>query len=200
MGLFSWLFTSCSPKQQPAESAVPEVIKSVEDGFVDLSFYLASHERLADGTQVCVARGMHLGTEVGFRIRLPATWKQGTLGNSGLTTYQSTLNLESVGPASDAFMAMLSHLYEGSLRPTKMVPAVTLTAISLEGAPAQLEKGRAKIKLFCEPEEEGDKASELYYAELYLNIDLASRLVEFKEKDPEYRDPILRALSGTKQP
>ena len=37
----------------------------------------------------------------------------------------------------------------------------------------------------------------MFYAEYYLNIDLAARTVEFHEKDEGYRDAVLRALSGT---
>jgi hypothetical protein len=172
----------------------------MEEGFVDLEFTLASHERLTDGTQVCVARGTHDGKEVAFQFRLPPTWKQGTLGDTGITTYQSTINIESIGAASDYFVATLANLYGGTLRPTNMAPIVTFTAISLEGIPTQLEKGRTKIKLFFEPQEDNDDAYDRYYAEHYLNIEMSSRVVEFHEKDSEYRDPVLRALSGSRQP
>ncbi len=171
-----------------------------EGGFVDLALSLISHERLSNGVQVCVARGVHNGTEVGFRFRLPPAWKQGTLGDTGITTYQSTLDVESVGAASDDFVAILANLYGGPLRPEKMAPSTTFTAISLQGIPAQLEAGSTKIKLFFEPKEDSDEAYERDYAEHYLNIDFASRVVEFHEKDPEYRDAMLRALSGVEQP
>jgi hypothetical protein len=77
-----------------------------------------------------------------------------------------------------------------------MTPVVTFTAISLGGIPASLEKGAVKIKLFFEPTEDSEEAYEMFYAEHYLNIDLASRIVEFHEKDEAYRDAVLRALSG----
>ncbi|MBB5032483.1 hypothetical protein HNQ65_002065 [Prosthecobacter vanneervenii] len=157
---------------------------------------LASYERNEDGTQTCAARGTYKGAEVGFRVRLPSEWKPGTLGNTGITTYQATITLESLGAASDCFVVALGDLYGGELRPTSMAPQVTFTAISLEGTPATLEKGATKIKLFFEPTEDSEEASELFYAEHYLNIDLESRTVEFHEKDDSYRDAVLRALSG----
>ncbi len=78
-----------------------------------------------------------------------------------------------------------------------MAPAVTFTAISLGGMPAALEKGPAKIKLFFEPTDDSEEACEMFYAEHYLNIDLASKTVEFHEKDEGYKDAILRALAGS---
>jgi hypothetical protein len=197
MGLLSWLFGSCTPKSDTPAKALSEITASMEpQGFVDLGFGLASHERSADGVQTCVARGTHNGVEVGFRFRLPAEWKQGSLGDTGLTTYQSTVTLESLGASSDRFVAAIGDLYGGTLRPTTMPPAVTFTAISLGGVPAALEKGAVKIKLFFEPTEDSEEAAELFYAEHYLNVDLASRTVEFHEKDEGYRDAVLRALSG----
>jgi len=196
MNLFSWLSRFCSPKRQFVEVPLFEVTKSMEEGFMDLSFSMVGYERFADGTQVCEAKGLHGATQVGFRFRLSSEWQQGELGSTGITTCQSTLILESIGIASDQFVALLSKLYGRVIQPAKMVPAIRFTAISLEGNPAQLEKRRVRIKLFIEPDEEGDEAYELYYAEHYLNVDWASRIVEFHEKDSEYRDPILRALSG----
>ena len=200
MGFLSWLFGSCSPKTDAPAKARSEITAAMEpQGFVDLAFDLASHERSADGGQTCIARGTHNGAEVGFRFRLPAQWKQGTLGDTGLTTYQSTITLESLGDSSDRFVAALGELYGGSLHPTRMTPVVAFTAISLGGIPAALEKGATKIKLFFEPTEDSEEAYEMFYAEHYLNIDLASRTVEFHEKDEGYRDAVLRALSGITQ-
>lgn len=197
MGLLSWLFGSCGPKPDSPAKASSEITASMEpQGFVDLAFSLASHERSPDGIQTCIARGTHNGAEVGFRFRLPAEWKQGTLGDTGLTTYQSTITLESLGTPSDRFVAALAELYGGSLHPKSMTPEVTFTAISLGGIPAALEKGAVKIKLFVEPNEDSEEAYEMFYAEHYLNIDLAARTVEFHEKDEAYRDAVLRALSG----
>ncbi len=197
MGLLSWLFGSCSPKISAPAPNLSEVTTGMEaNGFVDLDFSLASHERLADGTQVCVARGLHKGAEVAFRFRLPPKWKQGSFGDTGITTYQSAVTFERLGAASDHFVVALGDLYGGILRPTRMTPSVTFTAISLGGVPAQLEKGATKIKLFFEPTEDSEEASELFYAEHYLNIDLTSRRVEFHEKDEGYRAAVLRALAG----
>jgi hypothetical protein len=198
MGFLSWLFGACTAKNDAPAPALREITAGMEgEGFVDLAFSLSSHEPPADGVQVCVVRGLHKGSEVGFRFRLPSEWTQGTLGDTGIETYQSTVTIESMGAISDRFVVALGDLYGGTFRPTSMTPEVTFTAITLAGIPASLEKGTTKIKLFFEPSVDSEEAYELSYAEHYLNIDLASRTVEFHEKDQGYREAVLRVLSGT---
>jgi hypothetical protein len=69
-----------------------------------------------------------------------------------------------------------------------MAKEVRFTAIALEGDPRDLGKGPTRIKLFFEPEEEDG------YAEVFTNVDLAARRLEVREKDPEYRLPLVKAL------
>jgi hypothetical protein len=72
------------------------------------------------------------------------------------------------------------------------IPEITSDAVSLEGDPADLRGGPLKLKLFFEGDDEDD------YAEIYLNVDMDRARVDLNEKDPEYREPLLRALAGTK--
>ena len=58
------------------------------------------------------------------------------------------------------------------------------------GNPSDLDAGPTKIKLFFESEAE-DR-----YAEVFLNIDVRARSIELNEKDPDYRRPVVSALSG----
>ena len=62
-------------------------------------------------------------------------------------------------------------------------------AISLEGNPTALSRGQVKIKLFFEGRTQSD------YAECFLNLDLGKSRAELREKDPEYRAALIRALS-----
>jgi hypothetical protein len=72
--------------------------------------------------------------------------------------------------------------------PSKMAASTNFTAISLEGTPAKLADGPVKLKLFYETDKDED------LAELFLNIDVPKSRVELREKDPEYRAAIVRAL------
>ena len=71
-----------------------------------------------------------------------------------------------------------------------MAAETTFTGISLEGDLGNLASGPVKIKLFHE------KGGEDRYAELYTNIDLSARKLEFREKDEGYRKQVVQALRG----
>lgn len=61
-------------------------------------------------------------------------------------------------------------------------------AVSLGTDPRTLPNIPAKLKLFFHSDIESR------YAEVFLNIDLPERLVQFHEKDQEYRKNVIRVL------
>jgi hypothetical protein len=103
-------------------------------------------------------------------------------------TYRGTVTYRSTGPESDSFLQVLDELYGTKLSPKAMGGETRFAAISLEGDPRDLDKGPVKIKLFYEGAGQDD------YAELYTNIELAARRLEVREKDEEYRLPVVKAL------
>jgi hypothetical protein len=193
MGLFSFLFGSCSkPKaQELPERPLPEITANTEDGFVDLGFSIRSREAMPDGSQALNVYGLHHGREVGITVIIGSKWKKGSLGtNPPIPTYTGIITYRTLGPASDAFIEVLDQLYATKLQPRTIRPKTDFAGISLEGEPAALTRGPVKIKLFFESEAE-DR-----YAELYTNIDLANNVLQIHEKDPDYRAPIIKALRG----
>jgi hypothetical protein len=189
MGLLAFLFGACSKHEQakPAAPTAAEITLGSGEGFVDLSFAIRNVEALPDGSQVLEVFGTHNGREVGIKLALGTKWKQGKLGP--LDTFTGVASYQSLGQTTEAFVQDLDELYRTKLHPTTVRPSTTFTAISLEGNPARLENGPTKLKLFFESDDENR------YAELYTNIDLAKRVLEFHEKDPTYRVAIIKALT-----
>jgi hypothetical protein len=72
----------------------------------------------------------------------------------------------------------------------RMVGSVTFTGIALHQGSIELETEPVKIKLLS-PDEDANS-----YNESFFNLDLRNRLVFWNEKDPEYRRPLLKALSA----
>lgn len=191
MGLFSFLFGSCSKPntQESPGKPLPEITANAEEGFVDLGFSIRTREALPDGSQALNVYGLHHGREVGITVILGSKWKKGSLGtNPSIPTYTGLITYQTLGPASDAFIEVLDQLYTTKLQPRTIRPKTDFAGISLEGEPANLTKGPLKIKLFFESEAE-DR-----YAELYTNIDLANGVLQIHEKDSDYRAPIIKAL------
>lgn len=201
MGILSFLFGGRAKEPAPSPlagtkapppkplSAPPEVTSEQEEGFKDLLFYVAEHKRLEDGLQSVRSAGVHGGRRLGFDVVLGAAWKEGSPGPGiPITTYQGFVTYRSTGADSDAFVQVLDELYGTSVAAKAMGQEVRFTAIALEGDPRDLSKGAVKIKLFSGAETE-DR-----YAELFTNIDLPSRRLELREKDQEYRGPVVQAL------
>ena len=72
----------------------------------------------------------------------------------------------------------------------KMAPRTAITMAGLNTDPRNLKTERATIKVFFEYSGEGN------HGEAFINIDLASRLLEFHDKDPEYHPGIISSLAA----
>lgn len=169
----------------------PEIASESEGEFQDLVFAISAHTRNPNGSQTVVASAEVGGEPVEVAFEISPSWKGGALKGAGFTSFQGTVGLRSLGRLSDRLVQAMDRLYKTNLAPGGMQALTTFTGISLEGNPTEPEAGPVKIKLFFESE------NEERYAELYLNIDLKASRVYLNEKDPEYRKPVIRALSAS---
>jgi len=87
---------------------------------------------------------------------------------------------------SDRLIQVLDRLYQTKLGRKHMVNSFRFDAIPLRGE----EHGLAKVKLFG-----NSNGPEGAYFEVFLNIDFREGWAEIAEKDPEYRVPMMKALS-----
>jgi len=202
VGILSFLSGGCSkppapPPQQAAPqtgssaplATAPEVTSENEEGFHDLVLYIREHKRLSDGSQSISAVGMHKGCQLGLEVVLGPTWQPGSLGKDiPGATYRGVVQYRSTGTASDTFVKVLDELYGTKLAPKAMNTETCFTGISLEGDPRDLAQGPVKIKLFFESVGQDD------YAELFTDIELATRRLEICEKDEGYGLPVVKAL------
>lgn len=188
MGFFAALFGCGKKSEQPP--ALPEITSEAEEGFVDLVFEITDSQIKPDGSASFHAQGLHEGETVGLKVLLRPPWKEGTLGDN-ITTFQGIVLYQSTGPESDRLVRILDQLYQSSLAPKAMASdPIQFTGITLAGDPRVIQSGPVKIKLFVESEDEKK------YAELYTNIDVQNARLEIREKDPEYRGLVIRALTS----
>lgn len=169
----------------------PEITSETGNGLHDLVFRATPAAGAPAGTQRLTLTGWHRGTRVALGVDLLPQWTQGHLSGDAVA-YSGRVRFRSVDALSDAFITTLAAVYSSKAPVRRMKPSIDFTATSLEGDPRDVAKHATKIKLFFEPGDEQD------YAELYLNIDLAHHRAELREKDPDYRDPILRALGESR--
>jgi hypothetical protein len=166
-----------------------------EEGFVDLTFRLT---RLWDegGHYRFHLAASYNDRVVGMDVILVKGIKSGFDANMDLVkdhVYRMGVRFLRSGEESDRLISAISELYGSALRPKRMVDNETFTAIALHQGDLDLDIEPIKLKLFGKDAEPFDEDA---YYESFFNVDLANGFVYWNEKDPDYREPLLRALGA----
>lgn len=184
MGFLSSLF-GASSNAEPSGGNL-----STADGFVDIDLPIIQVESKLSSLVSVVARGKIQGAVVGFAVDLDSKWIVKPIENANASFYWGKGRLRSIGPDSDAFSKLLAGLYQLPCATVKMPSRIEVEVVGLANDPRLVKSNPTKMKLFFNANSENN------YAEVFLNLDLNSKVLEFHEKDPEYRAPLLRALCG----
>ena len=191
MGLISSLFGCGDKKANKADNLI-EITSRTEDGFQDIVLTVVESKQLDDGTIEVLAKGKNKDENVGLRIKIKNKLKPGFNGDEvDNTAFESNgVTFYSIGPESDNLIRGLSLLYNFPTEKKFTVNQVTFDIFSLNEVQADLEKGYFKFKLFFDPNDELG-----LYSELYLNVNLPDSEVEIHEKDEEYRENLVKAMT-----
>jgi hypothetical protein len=184
MSIFSMIFGSVCGGGKPPESTVHE-----EEGFVDIALTITETKTSTDGTISVVARGKLNGATVGFIVDVLPEWSTSPIEGTDSHFYWGKIRYRSTGAESNEFVAALARLYGSSERPGPMASTIEASAVGLDSDPRSLNTTPVRMKAFFFEDGPEDR-----YAEVYTNIDLQQKRLEFHEKDPEYRLPLLKAL------
>lgn len=166
-----------------------------EEGFVDLTFRIMD----LDDDDLCYrfhVAASDEGREVGFNVVLVKRIQSGFDEDMNLIkehVYRRGIKFLRSGEESDRLVAAISRLYGTQSPVRRMVDQEAFTAIALHQGGLDLGSECVKLKLFGK---DGEPFEEDAYYESFFNVDLANRLVYWNEKDPDYREPLLRALSA----
>ena len=165
-----------------------------EEGFVDCVFAV-SNVKENEGRYSFHVTAEHDGTVVGMDVDV-VTGIQGAFdGDMNLIrehVYHEGVVFRRSGPESDDLVRVIAGLYGQSLAPLKMTDVETFTAIPLHQGAIDMTREAVKIKVFGRDAE--SCPAEDYY-ESYFNLDMPNGLVYWNEKDPEYREPLIRGLT-----
>ena len=166
-----------------------------EEGFVDCTFRItelssdaehhrlrlvASHDDVAVGLSVVVRRGIRGGFGPDMEL-------------INEHVYRPAVAFLRSGPESDELISVLARLYGEPARRLRMVDAISFTGIALHQDDVDMETQPIRIKLFGRDSDEEIERDE--YFESFFHLDLASGFVFWTEKDPDYREPLIRGLS-----
>jgi len=183
------LLASFVRRVMASESTTPPIQFGSEQGFVDIDLPISGLTQ-QDGRMRFDARGMDASQSVGFRFVLDDSWRAQAQPGSKLVVYWGAGAFESLGGESDRFVSMLAKRYglrsQGELR---MLSAIRVAVVGLGDDPSKAMRTSTRMKIFLH---DGDQER---YAEAYVNVDAARGMLEFHEKDPEYRINVVRALT-----
>jgi hypothetical protein len=176
----------------------------------DLVFDVVEHrviERRQDTAPVSWIEGRAVadmrGVLIGFGFEVPlTTWHvSGKREPGDPEFYWSRINLVKTGSVTDELVVVYTDWFDLAEMRGPAAARFECGAVSLEDGPPDLLQRKTHCKLFFEAppdptapesEEEGNAR----YAELFFNIDLIAKRAWLLEKDPEYRLPLLRFLTG----
>jgi hypothetical protein len=167
----------------------PEVVVSEEEGFVDLAFTISNAKKLDTGAFEVAVKGHLKGDKVGFAIELLPSWNRQAVEGIDDAFYWGEAFFKSSGSESEAFIKSLAGLYGATVSNASVPGKVYAQVVGLACNPEQLEVSPCKMKFFFNPDGE-----EELYSEVFINIDLTAKKLEFNEKDNDYRAPLLRSL------
>jgi len=180
------------------------------DPWCDLVFDVIEHsifEQNADGGTVTWIKGRALATlrdeVIGFGFEIPLnTWYASQKQEPDQPQFHwSQINLGSIGQATDKLVSSYAMWFNRQEMRRPAASRFPCGAVALEDGPPDPLRREAYFKLFFEISD-GDDAPEVpteehsSYAELFFNVDLRAKRAWLREKDPEYRLPLLRFLTG----
>lgn len=173
----------------------PIVDQFSEEGFVDLVFRIhdlvdaggeyqfrmaASFDGQTLGVDVSVVKDVGPGFDDDMQLIKEHVYRQG-------------VRLTRSGPESDRLVRTIAKLYALEHTPQRMVDKESYTAIALHQGLVEMAIKPVKLKIFGK---DGPDDAEDDYYESFFNLDLANGFVFWNEKDQEYREALVRALSG----
>ena len=140
---------------------------------------VASFEEQTVGVDVSVVRGIKSGFNEDMEINQEHVYRKGVCFSRS-------------GPESDRLIAAIAKLYGVETAVEQMTDRETYTAIALHQGDIDVETQPVKIKLFGNDTE---AEHESRYYESFFNLDLQNGFVFWKEKDQEYRYPLVNSLA-----
>ena len=167
-----------------------------EEGFVDCTFRIANLRKTAttisfhmEASYADEAVGVDVSILRGIKAGLCEVDDEITINEAHI--YRSGVSFSRSGAESDRLMAALAFLYGFDLKAPKMVAEENFTALAMSIEEVDIESQPAKIKIFGKDAATDDEDD---YFESFFNIDIPNKLIFWNEKDPDYREPLLRAL------
>jgi len=182
---YSWKY-GCNWNSPAIKKA--QIIKE-EGEFVDVDLFIKEYE-LGNNEEInLLVESLIEDKVVGFKLFFDGNWEKKPIENSNDFYYWGSAKIVGNEIAAENFVSQLEKIYDlkkGSFTAMELNAVV----VGLVNDPRRMIQELSSMKFFINSD------NEALYAEVYINVDLGNRVLEFHEKDPEYRKNIMKALSG----
>ena len=168
----------------------PPIIISTENGFVDLSLTVDNYKLNSDKSQEIVAKGALDKRILAFKIIFSSEWDKQKIEDVDGYFYWGKAHFISLGEETDSFLEILTSLYNVDSENYNVPKEIYTQVVGLNCNPEKMDSESNKMKFFFNPD--GD---EELYSEVFINIDINSKTLEFNEKDNDYRLPLVNSLT-----
>lgn len=169
-----------------------DILINQEEDFADITFPILSYENFGNDKVKCNISGNYSGHKIEFTLISKAKYKVGITDNGfdsdafeikGIIIILDKNN-------GEEFFNLFSKVYGIKPNNYELRDNIEFTSFPLSEIPINILKDPLKTKVFYDDQNEREE-----YFELFINIDLPNKKVEFSEKDIEYRTNIIKVLS-----
>lgn len=166
---------------------------SEDEDFIDLQLVIVRYWKDEDHNHTIQAKGLWGKQTVGIEIGIRHDMKLGIVNTEvdRKRFYKEGIWFRSIGELSDNFTKALSTMFKAESTDSRMCSSVASLAFVLSGHPEYFEEDYIKTKVFFDEANEKQQ-----YAEWYINIDLKNKILELREKAPQYRKNIINILTN----
>jgi hypothetical protein len=172
---------------------------NLKDSWLDVRLPVEEVKKISPGHFRVVTQGLNNGQTLGltfdFKNIDPNRDFLQNLGKPNAGEVKATpggVVLTSQGEPTANFVRTYAALAHRSLSGLTVPSTLNLNAINLEGDPQSIPEEAGKIKVF----HADDDSDGPYYFEAFINADVPKGYIELSEKDPEYRDGLLRSFGA----
>jgi hypothetical protein len=165
-------------------------MQNEDEGFVDFTFDIVKITEKLFGSILLECAACYEGLSVGFCLEIKNNMRGFT--NSDIKTfctYPKGMKLRYQNGLSDGFITTVSRLYGFEVTDLQLNKCSYIECGALSGNPMNLQKEKVEFKCFLQATDRSG------YAEFYINVDVPQQKLYFKEKDPDYRENIIRYFS-----
>jgi hypothetical protein len=171
-----------------------------EEPWCDMVFDLVDTSESSGGILSGTAMAATPRGDIGFAFDIPPAGGWHSQRDDDFVSGWADVTFRSIGAPTDRLLSEYETWFRLPSSGSSAVAMLKCLTVLIGEEARDLEDHKLHMKVFFDPDlligpkDDGDRSD--MYAELFFNLDMPNRRVELREKDPEYRQPLVGWLGG----